>query len=197
MPGSTGVQTGAQEAWALRKGVCQDIAHLTVGLLRALGIPARYVSGYLHPSRTRPIGDDRRRARATPGSSGGAASGRLRPDQRRRRSATGTWWSPGAATTPTSRRSRASTTARPRPRSSVDGRGRPAGVHQSRPRRLMRRWPGMERTRRREAVPSTRSRTSSPPRSSTSRSRLVRRPGRCPGWRRTSTRRRSRSATTR
>lgn len=49
VPGSTGVQTSAQEAWTLRKGVCQDIAHLTVGLLRSLGIPARYVSGYLHP----------------------------------------------------------------------------------------------------------------------------------------------------
>jgi transglutaminase-like putative cysteine protease len=49
VPGSTGVQTSAQEAWTLRKGVCQDIAHLTVGLLRSLAIPARYVSGYLHP----------------------------------------------------------------------------------------------------------------------------------------------------
>ncbi len=49
VPGSTGVQTSAQEAWTLRKGVCQDIAHLTVGLLRSLGIPARYVSGYLYP----------------------------------------------------------------------------------------------------------------------------------------------------
>ncbi|HKT06038.1 MAG TPA: transglutaminase family protein [Rugosimonospora sp.] len=51
VPGSTGVQTGAQEAWELRKGVCQDIAHLTVALLRARGIPARYVSGYLHPKK--------------------------------------------------------------------------------------------------------------------------------------------------
>jgi len=49
VPGSTGVQTGAQEAWDLRKGVCQDIAHLTAALLRGMGIPARYVSGYLHP----------------------------------------------------------------------------------------------------------------------------------------------------
>jgi transglutaminase-like putative cysteine protease len=57
VPGSTGVQTGAQEAWELRKGVCQDIAHLTVGMLRSLGIPARYVSGYLHPSREAEIGE--------------------------------------------------------------------------------------------------------------------------------------------
>jgi transglutaminase-like putative cysteine protease len=48
-PGSTGVRTSAQEAWSLRKGVCQDIAHLTVAMLRAVGIPARYVSGYLYP----------------------------------------------------------------------------------------------------------------------------------------------------
>jgi transglutaminase-like putative cysteine protease len=48
-PGSTGVQTSAQEAWAARSGVCQDMAHISVALLRAAGLPARYVSGYLHP----------------------------------------------------------------------------------------------------------------------------------------------------
>jgi transglutaminase-like putative cysteine protease len=37
MPGATGVRTSAREAWQLREGVCQDIAHLTVGLLRAAG----------------------------------------------------------------------------------------------------------------------------------------------------------------
>jgi transglutaminase-like putative cysteine protease len=47
--GATGVYTGAQEAWELEVGVCQDFAHLTAALLRAVGIPARYVSGYLHP----------------------------------------------------------------------------------------------------------------------------------------------------
>jgi transglutaminase-like putative cysteine protease len=57
VPGSTGVQTSAQEAWDLRKGVCQDIAHLTVGLLRGLGLPARYVSGYLHPGTEAEIGE--------------------------------------------------------------------------------------------------------------------------------------------
>jgi transglutaminase-like putative cysteine protease len=50
VPGSTGVRTSAQDAWAQRQGVCQDIAHLTLGMLRAVGIPARYVSGYLYPS---------------------------------------------------------------------------------------------------------------------------------------------------
>ena len=49
MPGATGVQTSAQEAWDQGQGVCQDIAHLTVALLRVTGLPARYVSGYLHP----------------------------------------------------------------------------------------------------------------------------------------------------
>ncbi len=57
VPGSTGVRTNAQEAWALRKGVCQDIAHLTVGLLRAVGIPARYISGYLYPLKDGAVGD--------------------------------------------------------------------------------------------------------------------------------------------
>ena len=57
VPGSTGVQTGAQEAWELRKGVCQDIAHLTAALLRAVGIPVRYVSGYLHPKPDAEIGE--------------------------------------------------------------------------------------------------------------------------------------------
>jgi transglutaminase-like putative cysteine protease len=55
-PGSTGVRTSAQEAWALRKGVCQDIAHLSVGLLRSAGIPARYVSGYLYPKADGEVG---------------------------------------------------------------------------------------------------------------------------------------------
>ena len=49
VPGSTGVQAGAQEAWDHGQGVCQDIAHLTVAMLRLAGLPARYVSGYLFP----------------------------------------------------------------------------------------------------------------------------------------------------
>ena len=39
-----------EEAFVERKGVCQDITHITLGALREVGIPARYVSGYLHPS---------------------------------------------------------------------------------------------------------------------------------------------------
>jgi transglutaminase-like putative cysteine protease len=50
-PGTTSVHTGLAEVMADRQGVCQDFAHLGIGCLRALGLPARYVSGYL---RTRP-----------------------------------------------------------------------------------------------------------------------------------------------
>ncbi len=44
---ATDVNTPALEALALRKGVCQDLAHVMLGCLRSLGLPARYVSGYL------------------------------------------------------------------------------------------------------------------------------------------------------
>ena len=49
LPGATGVRTNAQEAWDKGQGVCQDMAQIAVSLLRAAGLPARYVSGYLHP----------------------------------------------------------------------------------------------------------------------------------------------------
>lgn len=55
--GSTGVATSAVEAWGLGTGVCQDIAHVTVGLLRSVGLPASYVSGYLHPQQDAAIGE--------------------------------------------------------------------------------------------------------------------------------------------
>ncbi|MCW2544396.1 MAG: putative transglutaminase, partial [Frankiales bacterium] len=57
VPGSTGVATSAVEAFHLGQGVCQDIAHVTLALLRAAGVPARYVSGYLHPSKEPVIGE--------------------------------------------------------------------------------------------------------------------------------------------
>jgi transglutaminase-like putative cysteine protease len=57
MQGVTGVHTTAAEAWAVRKGVCQDIAHLALGALRSVGIPARYISGYLHPKPNAEIGE--------------------------------------------------------------------------------------------------------------------------------------------
>lgn len=46
-PGATEVDHTAAEAFALGEGVCQDQAHVFVACCRALGIPARYVSGYL------------------------------------------------------------------------------------------------------------------------------------------------------
>ena len=48
-PGTTGVHTTAAESWDARTGVCQDFAHLTLLLVREMGVPARYVSGYLLP----------------------------------------------------------------------------------------------------------------------------------------------------
>jgi transglutaminase-like putative cysteine protease len=56
LTGSTNVKTNAMQAWTSGKGVCQDISHVSVGLLRALGLPARYVSGYLHPRPSAQIG---------------------------------------------------------------------------------------------------------------------------------------------
>ena len=56
MHGITGVHSTAADAWVERKGVCQDITHITLGALRHVGIPARYVSGYLHPQANPEIG---------------------------------------------------------------------------------------------------------------------------------------------
>lgn len=59
---STEVNTPALEALELGKGVCQDFAHIMLGCLRTLGLPARYVSGYLltrpPPGKPRLIGAD-------------------------------------------------------------------------------------------------------------------------------------------
>jgi transglutaminase-like putative cysteine protease len=57
VPGTTGVHSSGLDALREGKGVCQDFAHLTLILLRTMGIPARYVSGYLHPNRKAAIGD--------------------------------------------------------------------------------------------------------------------------------------------
>lgn len=45
--GVTDVSTPVQRVLELKTGVCQDFAHFGIGCLRALGLPARYVSGYL------------------------------------------------------------------------------------------------------------------------------------------------------
>ena len=57
VPGVTSVHTPGTVAWEGRSGVCQDFAHLAAGALRSIGIPARYVSGYLHPKRDAAIGE--------------------------------------------------------------------------------------------------------------------------------------------
>jgi len=49
--GATQVGTTSAEARAGGRGVCQDFSHLGLAVLRAAGLPARYVSGYLVPSR--------------------------------------------------------------------------------------------------------------------------------------------------
>ena len=46
-PGSTSVATPLAEAFEQRKGVCQDFAHLGIACLRSIGLPARYISGYI------------------------------------------------------------------------------------------------------------------------------------------------------
>ncbi len=46
-PAATDVSTPIAKVLALRRGVCQDFAHLALAALRGLGLPARYVSGYL------------------------------------------------------------------------------------------------------------------------------------------------------
>lgn len=61
-PGSTTITTPVARVLADRHGVCQDFAHLQIGCLRALGLPARYVSGYLltdpPPGQPRLVGAD-------------------------------------------------------------------------------------------------------------------------------------------
>lgn len=48
--GVTSVETTCDEIWDLKAGVCQDFAHILLVMLRLIGIPARYVSGYICPN---------------------------------------------------------------------------------------------------------------------------------------------------
>lgn len=48
VPAATHVHTTMEEAIQLQKGVCQDFAHVMIGMCRSVKIPARYVSGYLY-----------------------------------------------------------------------------------------------------------------------------------------------------
>jgi transglutaminase-like putative cysteine protease len=51
--GVTNAASPITEILQHKQGVCQDFTHLMIGMARALGIPARYVSGYIHPDRQR------------------------------------------------------------------------------------------------------------------------------------------------
>lgn len=44
----THATTTAVEAFALRRGVCQDLTHIFIAAVRSLGVPARYIGGYFH-----------------------------------------------------------------------------------------------------------------------------------------------------
>jgi len=61
-PEATSVATPLLEVFQKRRGVCQDFSHVLIGCLRSLGLPARYVSGYLEtrppPGKPRLIGAD-------------------------------------------------------------------------------------------------------------------------------------------
>jgi transglutaminase-like putative cysteine protease len=61
-PGFTTVNTPVESVLSSRKGVCQDFAHLMIACLRNLGLPARYVSGYIEtvppPGKEKLVGSD-------------------------------------------------------------------------------------------------------------------------------------------
>lgn len=60
--GFSDVNTAVETVFEARKGVCQDFAHLAISALRSLGLPARYVSGYIetlpHPGEEKLFGVD-------------------------------------------------------------------------------------------------------------------------------------------
>jgi transglutaminase-like putative cysteine protease len=49
--GITSIETTIKEILELRAGVCQDFAHIMLEILRSMGIPSRYVSGYICPNK--------------------------------------------------------------------------------------------------------------------------------------------------
>ncbi len=50
VPGTTSAESPIEHILASRRGVCQDYTHVMIAIARSWGIPARYVSGYLHVS---------------------------------------------------------------------------------------------------------------------------------------------------
>ncbi len=82
VPGSTGVHTSAAESLCGGRGVCQDFAHVTLALLRELGIPARYCSGYVHPRPDAEVGSTTAgQSHAWVESTGAGSWSRDRPDR--------------------------------------------------------------------------------------------------------------------
>ncbi len=73
-PGSTDIKTSGLEAFHARRGVCQDFAHIMIACLRARGLAARYVSGYLRTAP--PAAASQRQSQGSQGQSqsSGAAS---------------------------------------------------------------------------------------------------------------------------
>ncbi len=61
-PGFSDVSTPLADVLTFRRGVCQDFAHLAIGTMRSLGLPARYVSGYVEneasPDQPKMVGAD-------------------------------------------------------------------------------------------------------------------------------------------
>lgn len=61
-PTATTTSTPLTQVWDQRRGVCQDFAHLAIGMVRAIGLPAGYVSGYLEtlppPGQVKLVGAD-------------------------------------------------------------------------------------------------------------------------------------------
>ena len=84
-PKATSVSTPLREVLAKRRGVCQDFAHFMIGCLRTLGLPARYVSGYIlttpPPGRPRLVGADASHAWVSVYCGAARGLGRPRSDQ--------------------------------------------------------------------------------------------------------------------
>ncbi|HSG89922.1 MAG TPA: transglutaminase family protein [Pseudomonadales bacterium] len=61
-PAATTISTPLAQVWRERRGVCQDFAHLTIGIMRSIGLAGGYVSGYLEtmppPGKTKLVGSD-------------------------------------------------------------------------------------------------------------------------------------------
>ena len=106
-PTATDVTTPIAEAFAARRGVCQDFAHIMIAAVRGLGLPAAYVSGYLRtippPGKARLAGADATHAWVRvwcgPGWAGSASIPPTRSGRARITSP-----SPSAGTMPMSRR---------------------------------------------------------------------------------------------